>query len=48
MLTVKKLALSHMGPHRSWHGPLEKGIGDVRAIFGGESFFAEELMTSHV
>ena len=41
---VKKLVLSHMGPHLSSHGPLEKGIGDVRALFGGEILFAEELL----
>ena len=43
-----KLVLSHMGPHVSSHGPLEKGIGDVRAIFGGEVLFAEELMAFEV
>ena len=45
---VKKLVLSHMGPHVSSHGPLEKGIGDVRAIFGGEILFAEELLAFDV
>jgi hypothetical protein len=29
-------------------GPLEKGIGDVRRIFGGEILFAEELMSFEV
>ncbi len=41
---VKKLVLSHMGPHLSSHGPLEKGIGDVRALFSGDILFAEELI----
>jgi ribonuclease BN (tRNA processing enzyme) len=45
---VKKLVLSHMGPHLSKHGPLEKGIGDVRGIFKGEIVFAEELMSFEV
>ena len=45
---VKKLVLSHMGPHLSQHGPLEKGIGDVRGIFKGEIVFAEELMSFEV
>jgi ribonuclease BN (tRNA processing enzyme) len=45
---VKKLVLSHMGPHLSSHGPLEKGIGDVRRIFGGEILFAEELLSFEV
>ena len=40
--------LSHMGPHLSSHGPLEKGIGDVRRIFSGEIHFAEELMSFEV
>ena len=42
---VKKLVLSHMGRHIASHGPLEKGLGDVRRIFDGEVFFAEELMS---
>jgi ribonuclease BN (tRNA processing enzyme) len=41
---VKKLALVHIGPHLSSHGPMEKGIGDVRRVYGGEIIFAEELM----
>jgi ribonuclease BN (tRNA processing enzyme) len=45
---VKKLVLSHMGPHLSQHGPLEKGIGDVRRLFSGEIVFAEELMSFEV
>jgi ribonuclease Z len=42
---VKKLVLVHVGPHLATHGPMEKGIGDVRKIFGGEVIFAEELMS---
>ena len=41
---VKKLVLVHVGPHLASHGPMEKGIGDVRKIFDGEIIFAEELM----
>ena len=41
---VKKLVLAHIGPHLSQHGPMEKGIGDVSAIYEGEIVFAEELM----
>ncbi len=43
--SIKKLVLSHMGPHLSSHGPLEKGIGDVRHIYNGDIIFAEELMS---
>jgi ribonuclease BN (tRNA processing enzyme) len=42
---VKRLVLVHVGPHLASHGPMEKGIGDVRKIFGGEVIFAEELMS---
>jgi ribonuclease BN (tRNA processing enzyme) len=42
---VKRLVLTHMGPHISAHGTLEKGIGDVAKVYGGEVVFAEELMT---
>jgi ribonuclease BN (tRNA processing enzyme) len=45
---VKKLVLSHMGPQLSAHGPLEKGIGDVRRVFSGEILFAEELFSFEV
>jgi ribonuclease Z len=41
---VKRLVLVHIGPHLSSHGPMEKGIGDVRRIYDGEIIFAEELM----
>ena len=42
---VKKLVLAHIGPHLSKHGPMEKGIADVRAIYEGEIVFSQELMT---
>jgi ribonuclease BN (tRNA processing enzyme) len=42
---IKKLVLVHVGPHLASHGPMEKGIGDVRKIFDGEIIFAEELMS---
>ena len=41
---VKKLVLVHIGPHLSGHGPMEKGIGDIREIYDGEIIFSEELM----
>ena len=41
---IKKLALAHIGPHLSQHGPMEKGIGDVKAIYDGDLIFAEEIM----
>jgi ribonuclease Z len=41
---VNRLVLSHMGPHLSQHGPLEKGIGDVTRIYSGNVLYAEELM----
>ena len=42
---VKRLVLVHIGPHLAQHGPMEKGIGDVRRIYDGEVVFADELMT---
>jgi len=42
---VKRLVLVHVGPHLAEHGPMEKGIGDVRRIYDGEVIFADELMT---
>ena len=27
---VKRFVLVHIGPHLARHGPIEKGIGDVR------------------
>lgn len=41
---VGRLALVHIGPHLSGHGPMEKGIADIRRIYGGEIIFSEELM----
>ena len=45
---VKTLVLSHMGPHLSQHGPLEKGLADVGKVYGGRVLFAEELMAFEV
>ena len=42
---VKRLVLVHIGPHLAQHGPMEKGIGDVRRLYEGEVIFADELMT---
>jgi ribonuclease Z len=42
---VKTLVLVHIGPHLASHGPMEKGIGDVRKLYQGEVIFAEELMS---
>jgi ribonuclease BN (tRNA processing enzyme) len=42
---VKRLVLVHIGPHLARHGPMEKGIGDVRKIYSGEIVFADELMS---
>ena len=42
---VKKLVLVHVGPHLSGHGPMEKGVGDVKKIYDGELVFSEELMS---
>jgi ribonuclease BN (tRNA processing enzyme) len=41
---VGKLVLVHIGPHLSGHGPMEKGIGDIRRIYDGQLIFSEELM----
>ena len=41
---VKRLVLVHMRPHTSGHCPLEKGIGDIRALYDGQLVFSEELM----
>ena len=41
---VKRLVLVHIGPHLASHGPMEKGIGDVRSVYDGEIIFAQELM----
>jgi ribonuclease Z len=45
---VKKLVLTHTGPHLARHGPMEKGIGDVRKLYDGEIIFAEELLSFDV
>jgi ribonuclease BN (tRNA processing enzyme) len=45
---VKKLVLSHIGPHLASHGPLEKGIADVSKLYDGAVLFAEELMSFEV
>jgi len=45
---VKRLVLVHIGPHLATHGPMEKGIGDVRRLYSGEIIFADELMSLHV
>ena len=41
---VKKLILTHTGPHLSAPGSREKGIGDIASIYRGEIIFGEELM----
>ena len=41
---VKTLVLTHMSPTFAVHGPLEKGIGDIRQDYDGDVVFAEELM----
>lgn len=41
---VERLVLVHVGPHLAQHGPMEKGIGDVRKHYDGEIVFADELM----
>ena len=45
---VKKLILVHMGAHIAQHGPLEKGLGDIREVYGGQVIYAEELMAIDV
>jgi len=42
---VKKLVLVHVGPRLAGHGPMEKGIGDVKRIYDGEVIFSDEMMT---
>ena len=41
---VRRLVLVHMGPHLSEHGPMEKGIGDVKRLYDGQLIFSDELM----
>jgi ribonuclease Z len=45
---VKKLVLVHIGAYLAGHGPMEKGIGDVRRRYEGELVFAEELIELRV
>ena len=45
---VGALALVHIGPNLSRHGPMEKGLGDVRAIYDGKVIFTDELLTIDV
>ena len=45
---VGALALVHIGPNLSRHGPMEKGLGDVRAIYHGKVIFTDELLTIDV
>ena len=45
---VKKLVLVHIGPHLSGHGPMEKGVGDIKRIYDGELIFSDELMSIDV
>ena len=45
---VKKLVLVHIGAELAQHGPMEKGIGDVRRLYDGEIVFADELMSLEV
>ncbi len=42
---VKKLLLVHISGGLSPHGPMEKGIGDVKKLYDGEVVFTEELMS---
>jgi hypothetical protein len=37
-----------MRPQHSSHGPLEKGISDVRRVFSGEIRFADDLLAFEV
>ena len=45
---VRELVLVHIGAHLAGHGIMEKGIGDVKAIYDGKLIFAEELMSIDV
>jgi ribonuclease Z len=42
---AKKLVLVHIGPNLAGHGPMEKGLGDIRSIYDGEVIFSDELLT---
>ena len=45
---VKRLVLVHVGPELARHPDMEKGIGDIRAVYDGEVIFSEELMAFEV
>ncbi len=45
---VRKLVLSHMGPHIASPGTLENALDDVHRLFEGEVFVAEELMSLEI
>ena len=45
---VKKLVLVHIGPNLAGHGPMEKGLGDIRSIYDGEVVFSDELLSVDV
>ncbi len=45
---VKKLVLVHIGPNLAGHGPMEKGLGDIRAVYDGEVIFSDELLVVDV
>ena len=45
---VGKLVLVHVGPHLSRHGPMEKGVGDIKKLYDGELVFSDELMSFEV
>ena len=40
---VSKLVLVHVGPNLSSHGPMQKGLADIRRIYDGEVIFSEEV-----
>ncbi len=46
--SVKKLVLVHVGNDLAEHGPMEKGIGDVKRVYDGELVFSDELMSFEV
>ncbi len=45
---VAKLVLVHVGPSLSSHGPMEKGIGDIKRVYDGAVVFSDELMSVEV
>ncbi len=45
---VGALALVHIGPNLSRHGPMEKGLGDVCAVYDGKVIFTDELLAIDV